>query len=186
MKILVAGIGNIFMGDDAFGVEVANRMARLTLPEDVTIGDYGIFSHDLACAIMDGYDVTILLDAVQRGQPPGTLHLVELDPDAVCAIENESVNAHGMNPVAVLQTVKAQGGTSGRIYLVACETAPPGHGVASLGLSAAIEDAVPRAIEMIQNFISDLQNENPVAQTRIVAGIGAGGPRSITRRDPVS
>ena len=82
-RILVACIGNIFMGDDAFGVEVAARLARKRLPENVHVVDYGIRGLDLAYALMDGYDACILVDAVPRGGAPGTLYTIEPDWDSV-------------------------------------------------------------------------------------------------------
>jgi hydrogenase maturation protease len=168
MKILVAGIGNIFMGDDAFGVEVANRMMHKPQGEGVTVTDFGISSYDLAYAIMDGHDATILVDAVQRGGTPGTLYLIELDPVAVASMEGEAVNAHSMNPVAVLQMVKAQGGNFGRMYLVGCETAVLDPEDGSFGLSVTVEDAVPHAIEMIRTLASDLQHETQNLQTTLL------------------
>lgn len=159
MKILVAGIGNIFLGDDAFGVEVANRMMQGPSREEVMVGDFGIQSYDLAYAIMDGSDATIFVDAVERGGVPGTLYLIELDPAAVGEIDDESVNAHAMNPVTVLQMVKSLGGTPQRLYLVGCERGVLECENGALGLSENVEAAVPGAIEMIETLISDLLNE---------------------------
>ncbi|MGH7848434.1 MAG: hydrogenase maturation protease, partial [Candidatus Binatia bacterium] len=73
-KILVAGIGNIFLGDDGFGVEVARELAKRKLPESVRVVDFGIRGFDLAYALLDGYDLTILVDAAPRGGLPGTLY----------------------------------------------------------------------------------------------------------------
>ena len=97
--ILVAGIGNIFFGDDAFGCEVARELMRRPLPERVKVVDYGIRSYDLAYAIMDDYDATILVDAVPRGEPPGTLYLIELDLEDLGLAGQAIPDAHSMNPV---------------------------------------------------------------------------------------
>ena len=107
-RILIAGIGNIFAGDDAFGVEVIRELTQHPLPEAVFAKDFGIRSYDLAYAMMDGYSTTILVDATSRGQPPGTVYLIEPDVDAINGQTN--VDAHCLNPMAVLQLVQALGG----------------------------------------------------------------------------
>ena len=96
----VAGIGNIFLGDDAFGVEVVQRLARRELPPQVRVVDFGIRGLDLAFALMEDYDAIILIDAVPRGEPPGTLYTIEPDLNALDAtsLAEVSVELHGMNP----------------------------------------------------------------------------------------
>ncbi|HXA08444.1 MAG TPA: hydrogenase maturation protease, partial [Chthoniobacterales bacterium] len=106
-KILVAGIGNIFFGDDAFGCEVANQLARRALPEEVCVTDFGIRSYDLAYAMMDNYDAIILVDASPQGSAPGTIYLIEPDQKKLDELPDEAVNAHSMNPVRVLQLVRS-------------------------------------------------------------------------------
>ena len=86
--ILVAGIGNIFNGDDGFGVAVAQRMARREPPAGVTIKDFGIRGLDLTYALLDGYAAAVLIDTAQRGEPPGTLYVIE--PDVSARSENRS------------------------------------------------------------------------------------------------
>ncbi len=108
-RILVAGIGNIFFGDDAFGCEVAAELAKRPLPDGVTVRDFGIRSYDLAYAMMDDYDATILIDASPRGETPGTIYLIQpeinIEPAKNKLDEgiDEVVNAHSMNPVRALQ-----------------------------------------------------------------------------------
>ena len=99
-SILVAGIGNIFLGDDAFGVEVVRRMAGLKLPESVRVADFGIRGFDLAYALQDGYETTILVDACPHGEAPGTLYVIEPDLKALDDSEapQAAVEAHAMNP----------------------------------------------------------------------------------------
>src|SRR5690242_21781740 len=123
MKILVAGIGNIFHGDDAFGVEVAQRLARRSLPPEVRVVDFGIRGFDLAYALTDGCDAAILVDATSRGGAPGTLYTVEIDRDAPVGLKEPQMDVatHGMNPMRVLQMARALGGGPGRILLVGCE-----------------------------------------------------------------
>src|SRR5690242_16020615 len=98
-KILIAGVGNIFLGDDGFGCEVAGRLARRPLPDGARVIDFGVRSLDLAYALMDGYDLTILVDAVQRGGEPGSLYVIEPDlnePNDTAA-QPIMIEAHAMN-----------------------------------------------------------------------------------------
>ncbi|MEA2324360.1 MAG: hydrogenase maturation protease, partial [Solirubrobacteraceae bacterium] len=97
-RILVAGIGNVFLGDDGFGVALADRLARRALPAGVDVVDYGIRGMDLAYALHDGWDAVLLLDAVPRGQAPGTLYVIEPEPPEEPGVPD----AHGMDPVSVL------------------------------------------------------------------------------------
>ena len=121
--ILVAGIGNIFLGDDAFGVEVVRRMAGIELPASVRVADFGIRGFDLAYALQDGYETTILVDACPHGQPPGTLYVIAPDlkalddPDAPPA----TVEAHAMNPMNVLRMARAMNIEVKNVLLVGCE-----------------------------------------------------------------
>jgi hydrogenase maturation protease len=164
-QILVAGIGNIFEGDDAFGVEVIRELARHSLPETVLVRDFGIRSYDLAYAIMDGYSATILVDAVPRGEPPGTIYLIEPD---VAAIESAvNVDAHRLDPVAVLQLVRALGGSLEKLYVVGCE--PEILDSDEITLSPVVREAVPRAAQMIVSLVRRLLSEkvDPVSVSEI-------------------
>jgi hydrogenase maturation protease len=116
LRVLVAGIGNIFLGDDGFGVALANRLARRALPAGVEVVDFGIRGMDLAYALPD-YDAALLLDATPRGEPPGTLYVIEPE------LEDDDVvpEAHGMDPVKVLALARALGGTPPRTLVVGCE-----------------------------------------------------------------
>lgn len=156
-QILVAGIGNIFFGDDAFGCEVAQQLMRQTLPEGVRVVDYGIRSYDLAYALLDPNDGAILIDAVPRGEEPGTVFLLELDINKLDNSGNESVNAHAMNPVAVLQLVRSFGGSPRELYLVGCE--PAVLESEELGLSEKVQAAVPLALDTIKELLEKLLHE---------------------------
>jgi hydrogenase maturation protease len=123
MRILVAGIGNIFFGDDAFGCEVIRELQQRELPPDVHLEDYGIRSYDLAYALMDGYDAVVLIDATPRGEPPGTVSLIEPDLTNPGPSVNEFQNAHGTGPGNTLRLVASMGGKIQRLYLVGCEPA---------------------------------------------------------------
>jgi hydrogenase maturation protease len=164
-RILVAGIGNIFFGDDAFGCEVASQLRRKPLREGVRVIDFGIRSYDLAYAIMDGYDATILVDATPQGSVPGTIYLIEPDLKKLDELPDEAVNAHSMNPVRVLQLVRSLGGKPGWLRIVGCEPAVLETEAGAMGLSEKVQAAVAPAIEMIETLIRKILEEagNPVA-----------------------
>ncbi|HVK21121.1 MAG TPA: hydrogenase maturation protease [Actinokineospora sp.] len=151
MKILVAGIGNIFLGDDGFGVEVATRLAAEPVPDGVSVGEYGIRGMHLAYELMSGYDVTILIDATARGEVPGTVTVLELDTTAPA--EPPPVSAHEMTPDSVLDFVHLLGGTPGRVLLVGCEPASLDPGI---GLSEPVAAAVTPAAAEVHALVAEL------------------------------
>jgi hydrogenase maturation protease len=157
-KILVAGIGNIFFGDDAFGCEVASRLGRRSLPDGVTVKDFGIRSYDLAYALMDNYDATILVDATPQGNAPGTIYLIEPDIKKLDDLPEEAVNAHSMTPVRVLQLVRSLGGNTGWLRVVGCEPHILDSEEGAMGLSEKVQAAVDPAIEMIESLIREILN----------------------------
>jgi hydrogenase maturation protease len=156
--ILVAGIGNIFFGDDAFGCEVALELSRRPLPENVRVIDYGIRSYDLAYALMDNYAATIMVDAVPRGQEPGTVYLIEPDLDNLPG--DQAPDGHSMNPVSVLQLARALGAEPRNIYLVGCEPSVLDSEDGAMGLSENVQAAVIPAVEIIEKLLLDLLNKN--------------------------
>jgi hydrogenase maturation protease len=163
-RVLVAGIGNIFFGDDAFGCEVAAELAKRALPDSVTVRDFGIRSYDLAYAMMDDYDVIILIDASPRGDVPGTLYLIEpeigknkLDEGAA-----EIVNAHSMSPVRALQMVRSLGSQPKKLYVVGCEPGVLESEDGHIGLSERVSAAVEPAMNMIQKLIDDFSQTETV------------------------
>ena len=158
-KILVAGIGNIFLGDDAFGSEVARRLMNETLPEEVRVTDFGIRSYDLAYAMMEEYDVTIFVDITSQSQSPGTLYLIEPDLNQLDQLDEKMADAHSMNPVRVLQMLRTFGSSPKKLYLVGCEPATLEVEDGEIGLSESVEGAVPQAIELIKSLVDDLLNE---------------------------
>jgi hydrogenase maturation protease len=159
-RILIAGIGNIFFGDDAFGVEVAQRMARLPLPEGVRVVDFGIRGFDLAYALMDDYDATILVDATPRGGAPGTLYVIEPDLDNVNRHGELGVETHNLDPVRVLQLVNTLGGQPKRLLVVGCDPTPLESEDGEMGLSDCVEAAVGEAIGMIETLIANICAES--------------------------
>jgi hydrogenase maturation protease len=156
-KVLVAGIGNIFLGDDAFGVEVVNRLSQKSLPGNVCVVDFGIRSFDLAYALMDDWDLVILVDATPQGGDPGTVYTIE--PELPVDIDStDSFDAHTMNPVSVLRLVTALGGKVGRMLVVGCEPETLAEDEAgSIGLSARVRAGVDEAVRVIQELVASEQ-----------------------------
>lgn len=153
-RLLVAGIGNIFLGDDAFGVEVAKRMSQQRLSPDIVVKDFGIRSYDLAYALMEDWELVILVDALPQGGRPGTVYTFEPELPAHGEMPS-TLDAHTMNPVAVLQLVNALGGRVGRILVVGCEPAtvePDEDG--NIGLSVPVAAAVDEAVQVVEELIA--------------------------------
>jgi hydrogenase maturation protease len=155
--ILVAGIGNVFLGDDGFGVEVARLLAEIPLPDSVRVVDFGIRGMDLAFALGDGYSAIILVDCAPRGEPPGTLSLIEpsIKPDGHAELET-----HRMDPVKALRFAATLGAPAIPTFLVACEPASAIPDAACedvvVDLSPPVQEAVPRAVEMVEALIARL------------------------------
>src|SRR5215831_5946030 len=156
-RILVAGIGNIFLGDDAFGSEVARRLQQRPWPDQVRVEDFGIRGFDLAFALLEAAELTIMIDAVPRGGPPGTLYQIEPDIEALDELSEPemAIETHGMNPMKVLAMVKSMGGDCKRIVLIGCEPAPLTAEDGEMGLSPAVEAAIPEAIGMVNELVAD-------------------------------
>jgi hydrogenase maturation protease len=163
-RILIAGIGNIFFGDDAFGSEVARRLASrlLSLPDGVRVVDFGIRGLDLTYALADGFDAAILVDATPRGSPPGTLYVIEPDPgdNDGSADADLTMQTHGIDPVQVLRLATALGGRASRVLLVGCEPGDLGtEEDPVMGLSAPVEAAVDQAMVLIDSLVANLLTE---------------------------
>lgn len=155
MSILVACIGNIFQGDDAFGCEVAKALFKREPMDDVRVVDFGIRGLDLTYALLDTPDLTILVDAVSRGGEPGTLYTIEPDledPDNSAA---EMMDAHAMNPVQVLRAAKAMCGRLGRVLLIGCEPADLGGPDGRMGLTPPVMEAIEHAADMVESLIAN-------------------------------
>lgn len=153
-RILVAGVGNVFLGDDGFGVEVAKQLLGETLPEGVSVGDFGIRGVHLAYQLLEGYDTVILVDAARRGEPPGTVFVLEPDFSDEHAIERGEngflLDAHSMDPELVLGMVDSLGGKVDRVVIVGCE---PESIEERMGLSDVVAAAIPNAVTMITELI---------------------------------
>ncbi len=159
-RVLVAGIGNIFEGDDAFGCEVVRELGQRAVPEGVEVIDFGIRGYDLAYALADDYAAVILVDAAPRGAPPGTVHLIEPDLERINQLEPGPVDAHNLDPVRVLQMAQDLGARPRQLYLVGCEPAVLECDDGHLGLSERVRQAVPRAMELIESLIAKVLGEN--------------------------
>lgn len=151
-RALVAGIGNVFLGDDGFGVEVAARLSSAPLPAGVRVFDAGIRARDLAYELVDGrYETAILVDAVARGGAPGTVYVIEPEPgSADHSTPLASVDGHCMTPESTLALVRALGGIPTRILIVGCEPANVQEGV---GLSQPVAAAVDEAIGVVRELL---------------------------------
>jgi hydrogenase maturation protease len=157
--VLVAGIGNVFLGDDGFGVEVVHRLSSRTFRRGVTVKDFGIRGLDLAFDLVDGPDLTILVDATARGGAPGTLYTIEPElPKPADGDSPESLAGHGMDPVKVLRMAQRLGSPLGRVVLVGCEPetfGPENEG--HMGLSAPVEAAVSEAVRLIEELVESAE-----------------------------
>jgi hydrogenase maturation protease len=153
--ILVACIGNIFLGDDGFGVEVARQLAMRPLPADVVVKDFGIRGFDLVYALLDHPGPAILVDACPRGGVPGSVYLIE--PEMVDSVEAMGLpESHSMNPMRALQVVRSMGGAPKRILLVGCEPVDFGpENEGRMGLSGPVQAAVGEAVAMIEQVIQE-------------------------------
>jgi hydrogenase maturation protease len=172
-RMLIAGVGNIFLGDDGFGVEVASRLATADLPDWVRVADYGISGMHLAYDLAEGYESTILVDATPRGGEPGTVYVMELDtgvPSAAAAPTEPAptppaptepaapvagsgvplLDAHGMQPDVVLGMLNLLGAEPGRVFLVGCEPASTDEGI---GLSEPVTAAVDEAVRIVLDLV---------------------------------
>ncbi len=149
-RVLVAGVGNIFLGDDGFGVEVARRLASRPLPPDVRVADVGIRGVHLAFELLDGVDLLVLADAAQRGEAPGTVTVLEVDSPPEPGRADWLMDAHDMTPDAVLGLLGALGGQVGRTVVVACE---PSELAAGIGLSGPVEAAIDEAVDAIERIV---------------------------------
>jgi hydrogenase maturation protease len=158
LSILVAGIGNIFMADDGFGVAVAERLVQREQPRGVDVGDFGIRGMDLVFALGEGYDAAVFVDTVPRGEAPGTLFVIEPDLDALDEVP-VALDAHGMDPVKVLALASQLGPVPERILIVGCEpqVRMTGDEEELVGdLSEPVRAALDEAVALVESVVSDL------------------------------
>jgi hydrogenase maturation protease len=169
-RILIAGIGNIFLGDDAFGCEVARELSARALPSEVTVKDFGIRSYDLAYALAEKYDVIVLVDATPRGDPPGTTYLMEIEAGGLAELDAEITDAHTMSPINALKMAQSIGPVTSKICLVGCEPAKLEADDGEIGLSELVQRAVPQAIELVQSVLSqELARNVEIKKVEVIA-----------------
>ena len=149
-RVLVAGIGNLFLGDDGFGPEVVRRLAAAPekLPPGVRVTDYGIRGMHLAYDVLDGYHALVLVDALPENGRPGMVEILRITADD---LGREEFDAHGMNPAAALSGVLRMGGTLPPTYLVGCRTGNVAEGI---GLSPQAAAAVPQAVAAVHTLLA--------------------------------
>jgi hydrogenase maturation protease len=159
-RILVAGIGNVFLGDDGFGVEVVRRLAGRELPEGVEVVDFGIRGLDLAYALQRDYDLVVFVDATPRGREPGTVYLLEPE------IEDDGevvLDTHGMDPVRVIKFARTLGPTPARTFVVGCEpqTIISGEDYEEMlmELSEPVRAAVDEAADLVASLVERISKE---------------------------
>ena len=157
-RILVAGVGNVFLRDDAFGVEVVRLLAERPQPPGVQIRDYGIRGVHLVYELLDGYELFVLVDAAPRGQAPGTVSVLEVElpsPEAQPVID-----AHSLTPDAIFGLLSSLGGHPGRNLVVACE---PAEVDAGMGLSDPVREALPHAVRAVEEILAQATGAGPQA-----------------------
>jgi hydrogenase maturation protease len=160
-RVLVAGIGNIFLGDDGFGVEVAQRLAKSELPEGVEVVDFGIRGLDLAYALQDDYEAVIFVDALPRGEEPGTVYLIEpeIDDDGEMTLD-----AHGMDPVKVIRFARFLGARPARTLVVGCEPqvvlSGENYDDMLMELSEPVRTAVEEAAKLVESLVEEIHEAN--------------------------
>lgn len=153
-KTLVACIGNIFLGDDAFGCAVAHVLAGRALGPDVRVVDFGIRGLDLVYALQDDWEQVILVDAVPRGEPPGTLYVIEPEvPRSAGAPSPTMLDAHQMDPVRVLRLAAAMGAKLPKLWLIGCEPTPLDEDDPQSGLSPPVEQALAAAADLVESLV---------------------------------
>lgn len=174
-RVLVAGIGNIFMGDDAFGCEVVQQLARAGMPAEVDLVDFGIRGLDLGYALTDGYELVILIDAIDQNEAPGTVFVIEpefenLPTDAGDA-DDPLIPMHEMDPAKVLRLVASLGKRRPRVLLVACQPESLGGEEGRMGLSASVQAAIGQAMSDVRAIVDEAMGAsgNEAGETRVSA-----------------
>jgi hydrogenase maturation protease len=159
-RVLVAGIGNIFLADDGFGVEVIRHLAERDLPENVEVRDFGIKGMDLAYALMDPYETVVFVDALPRGEEPGTVSLIEAEVSEEGAA---AIDTHAMDPVKVIRFARALGAEIPRTLVVGCEPKVIQSGEhyddMLMELSEPVRAALPEAVKMIESLVKEIAAE---------------------------
>jgi hydrogenase maturation protease len=152
-RTLVAGVGNGFLGDDAFGVEVVRLMAGRPPQPGVLIKDFGIRGVHLVYELLDGYDLFVLIDAAPRGEAPGTVTVLEVELPGPEELPQPVIDAHSLTPDAIFGLLASLGGHPGRNIVVACEPADVDPG---MGLTEAVQAALPHAVRAVEDILAEV------------------------------
>ena len=159
-RVLIAGIGNVFLGDDGFGVEVVKRLAGRELPEGVEVKDFGIRGMDLAYALQDGYELVVFVDATPRGGEPGTVYLIEPEVEDDGEV---TLDTHGMDPVKVIKLSRALGAPPTRTLVVGCEPrvvlGGEDYDEMLMELSEPVRVAVDEAVKLVESLVEEISEE---------------------------
>ena len=159
-RVLIAGVGNVFLGDDGFGVEVVKRLAGHELPEGVEVVDFGIRGMDLVYALQDDYEVVVFVDATPRGERPGTIYLIEPEIEEDGEV---TLDTHGMDPVKVIKLANTLGARPTRTLAVGCEpqvvVGGEDYDDMLMGLSEPVQGAVEEATRLIESLIEGITEE---------------------------
>jgi hydrogenase maturation protease len=166
VPILIAGIGNIFLGDDAFGCEVITKLSQRVWPEGVRVVDFGIRGFDLTYALLEDHDLVVLIDALPRGNAPGTLYKFEPDLTELDGLDANGmmIETHDMNPLRVLNVARKMGANFGAIRVIGCEPETFGPEEGLMGLSAAVSASVEPATHMVESLVREFSTL-AIAQT---------------------
>jgi hydrogenase maturation protease len=166
-RVLVAGVGNIFLGDDGFGVEVVRRLAEREMPEGVEVKDFGIRGMDLAYALQEDYETVVFVDAVPRGEEPGTVYLIEPEIEEDGEV---SLDTHGMDPVKVIKLSRALGAKPTRTLVVGCEPqvvlSGEDYDDMLMELSEPVQAAVGEAVKLVESLVEEIDGEGKVRSAR--------------------
>jgi len=158
-RVLIAGVGNVFLGDDAFGVEVVKRLAGRALPEGVEVVDFGIRGMDLAYALQDDYELVVFVDATPRGEEPGTVYLIEPEIEEDGEV---TLDTHGMDPVKVMKLARALGARPTRILVVGCEPkvmiSGEDYDDMLMELSEPVRAAVEEAVKLVESLVEEISS----------------------------
>jgi len=174
-RVLVAGIGNLFLGDDGFGVEVAQLLLRRhSLPPGVKVVDFGIRGYDVAYEMLNDYAATVLVDATPRGDAPGTVYVIEPDLDADVPDPSTmpdhgqgAFQGHAMTPAAVFALVRTLGGTPRRVLIVGCEPESFGdENIGQMGLTETVQRAVATGADTVEQMVRDVLAPEPAVAMR--------------------
>jgi hydrogenase maturation protease len=160
-RTLVAGVGNVFMRDDAFGVEVVRLLASDPLPAGVEVRDFGIRGVHLVYELLNGCELFVLVDAAARGEPPGTVTVLEVELPDADRLDRPVMDAHSLAPDDIFALLASLGGRPGRSVVVACE---PADISAGMGLTDPVREALPHAVRAVRDILDQAAADAPDGQ----------------------